>query len=220
MATACKDMRRAKNLSDATGGLSARASFCVGSGLRGRAPEGAARASFAGLLGGQGFVAATRPALAALEALLLLVIVAAGLSLLVGQAESARDRLRQDLASRQLRDLREALSVYYLDTGTFPPGKPDATSSDAFKALRSWPSSAAVLANWPQPAPAQADAAPCDPWRTPYRYIAADNDRMQQAASNGGWPFFLSAGPDGDFGDSASPAAEIDNRRTDELRAR
>jgi general secretion pathway protein G len=161
-----------------------------------------------------------RRGLAALEALLLLVIVVAGLSLLVGQAESARDQLRTDLASRQLAVLREALSVYYLDTGTFPPGKPDATCGNAFKALWSWPSSGMVLANWPQPAPAQPDAAPCDPWRTPYRYIAPESDRSQQVAGNGGWPFFLSAGPDGDFGDAGRPAAEVDNRRTDELLAR
>jgi type II secretory pathway pseudopilin PulG len=235
MATAGKDMRRSKGLSDATklsgatGGLSARASFFAGSGQREPAIPGATPAPFAGVLPGQGFVPAThnpqlvtrsvRPALAALEALLLLVIVTAGLSLLVGQAESSRAHLRQNLATRQIAVLREALSVYYLDTGTFPPGRPDAASGDVFKTLRSWPSCGTVLADWPQAAPAQTDAAPCDPWRIPYRYIAPENDRSQQIAGNGGWPFFLSAGPDGHFGDSASPAAEIDNRRTDELLA-
>jgi type II secretory pathway pseudopilin PulG len=161
-----------------------------------------------------------RPALAALEAVLLLVIVAVGLSLMAGQAESARDQLRENLATRQIAVLREALSAYYLDTGTFPPGKPDSSAGDAFKALRSWPTSSAVLANWPQPAPAQPEAIPCDPWRTPYRYVAPENDRSQQVTGNGGWPFFLSAGPDGDFGDAGSPAAEVDNRRTDELLAK
>jgi len=232
MATAGKDMRRSKDqsgatdLSGATGGLSARASSCAGGGRRGLAVPGAAPASFAGVLPRQGFVPATRnpqpvarSALAALEALLLLVIVTAGLSLLVGQAESARDRLRQDLASRQLAVLREALSVYYLDTGTFPPGRPDAASGDGFKTLRSLPSSGRILADWPPPGPTRPDAAPCDPWRLAYRYIAPENDLSRQVAANGDWPFFLSAGPDGDFGDPASPAAEVDNRRTDELPA-
>src|SRR5512140_3636556 len=76
------------------------------------------------------------PALAALEAILLLVIFAAGLALVAGQAESARNRLRQDLATRQLGMLREALTVYYLDTGTFPPSRQDLSAADAFKTLR------------------------------------------------------------------------------------
>ena len=186
------DMHGSKDLSNDTGGSAARASFCAG--LRGRG-------------------------LAALEALLLLVIVSATLALVVGQAESARDRLRQDLASRHLSLLREALSVYYLETGTFPPGRPDGACGDAFKALRSRPSSGTVLAEWPQPALGQPDVAPCDAWRSAYRYVTPENDLSQQVAGNGGWPFFLSAGPDGDFGGGAGPAGEVDNRRTDELLA-
>lgn len=192
MATSGQAIRNARNQPETTGGPAARGFFCAGSVSRG---------------------------LAALEALLLLAIVSAALALLIGQAESARDRLRQDLASRHLSLLREALTVYYLDTGTFPPGAPDAAAADAFRTLRSLPSSAAVLADWTPPAPDQPDAPPRDAWRTTYRYIAPQNDLSQQVAANGGWPFFLSAGPDGDFGGPTAPASEIDNRRTDELLA-
>jgi type II secretory pathway pseudopilin PulG len=160
-----------------------------------------------------------RPALAALEAVLLLLIVAAALALLAGQAESARNRLRQDLATRQLAALREALAVYYLHTGSFPAGRPDLAANDAFRTMQALPSCRPVLADWPAPAMTLPDAEPADPWRSAYRYIASDNDRSGQVADNGGWPFFVSAGPDGDFGDSANPAAETDNRRTDELTA-
>ncbi len=158
-----------------------------------------------------------RPALAAFEAILLLVIVAAALALLAGRAESARNRLRQDVAWRQLAVLREALVVYYLDTGSFPEGRPDLAATDAFKTMRALPSCGSVLADWPAPAMAQPEAGPADPWRSAYRYISPDNDRTGQVADNGGWPVFVSAGPDGDFGDSAGPGAETDNRRTDEL---
>jgi type II secretory pathway pseudopilin PulG len=156
---------------------------------------------------------------AALEAILLLAVVAAALALLAGQAESARNRLRQDLASSQLAILREALAVYYLDTGSFPPGKIDLSSRDAFKTMRALPACACALADWPQPAMADPDSGPVDPWRSAYRYIAPENDGTGQVADNGGWPLFVSAGPDGDFGDPADPAAEADNRRTDDLPA-
>ncbi len=160
-----------------------------------------------------------RPALAALEAILLLVIVAAGLALWAGQAESARDRLRQALATEQLALLQEALTVYYLDQGAFPPGQPDLGGAAPFKALRALPSSNTLLPDWPTTAAPSPQTEPTDPWRSSYHYITTENDRWQQVANNGGWPFFVSPGPDRDFGGLASPAAEVDNRRTDELLA-
>lgn len=148
--------------------------------------------------------------------MLLLVIVAAALALFAGQAESARNRLRQDLASQQLAALREALTVYYLHTGSFPAGRPDLAANDAFRTMQALPPCGSVLADWPAPAMIQPEAEPADPWRSTYRYIAPDNDKSGQVSDNGSWPLFISAGPDGDFGDSTDPAAEADNRRTDE----
>ncbi len=155
--------------------------------------------------------------LAALEALLLLVIAAAGLALLAGQAEAVRDRLRQELASRQLAALREALTVYYLDTGTFPAGAADLSATDAFRRLRSSLPAGTVPADWPQAPREPGRDDPLDPWRRTYRYIGPGNDSAAQPADNGGWPLFVSAGPDGDFGGPGNPGAEVDNRRTDEL---
>ncbi len=158
--------------------------------------------------------------LAALEALLLLVIVAAALCLLAGQTESARDRLRQDLASRQLAVLQEALVVYYLDAGAFPAGAADLSASDVFRSLSSTPAAATVLADWPQAPREVGREEPVDPWQSAYRYMAPGNDRGQQVAGNGSWPVFVSAGADGDFGGPANPSAEVDNRRSDELPSR
>ena len=176
--------------SDVTGGPAARASFHVPARLaatrRGSASGAATRRSRAPAL--------RRPALAGLEAILLLVIVAAGLALLAGLAESARNRLRQDLATHQLALLREALTVYYLDTGTFPPGRTDLSATDAFRALRALPPSGSLLADWPATAMALRPE-PADPWQTAYRYIAGENDLLQQVAGNGGWPSFICAGP-------------------------
>jgi len=123
------------------------------------------------------------------------------------------------LASRQLAVLREALVVYFLETGSFPLGKPDLSAADAFRTIGALPSCSAVLADWPAPAMVQPDAGPIDPWRSAYRYIAPQNDPSGQVDGNGGWPVFVSPGPDGDFGDSGNAAAESDNRRTDELHA-
>jgi type II secretory pathway pseudopilin PulG len=159
----------------------------------------------------------SRPALAALEAILLLVIVSAGLALLAGQTESVRNTLRQDMATRQLALLGEALTVYYLDTGTFPPGQEDLSAGEAFRTLRALPSAGRVLSAWsPGPSILPADQ-PADPWRTPYRFIAREFDPDGQVAANGGWPSFVSAGPDTAFGDRTNARAETDNRHTDEL---
>lgn len=159
----------------------------------------------------------TARGLAALEAVLLFVIAAAALALAAGQMEASRTRMRQDLASRQLDLLREALVVYYLDQGAFPPGRLDLSARQTLKTLRQVPPAARLLAEWPAAADSAPEAEPLDPWRNPYRYLHAGNDRYGQVADNGHWPLFVSAGPDGWFGGMADPAGEVDNRRTDEL---
>ncbi len=157
-----------------------------------------------------------RRGLAAFEAVLLLLILAAGMALLAGQAERSRSRLRESLADRQIVLLREAMAAYHRDTGLFPPGEADFAAGDAFDALQRVDASARLLQTWPAPAGQQGDAH-VDPWRRPYRYLAGENAEAV-VAENGGWPVFVSAGPDGRFGGSDGPSARADDRRTDELR--
>lgn len=159
----------------------------------------------------------TARGLAALEAVLVFVVMGVGLGLAAGLAEGMRTRLRQDLAGRQLNLLREATLVYYLDQGDFPPGRDDLAATDAWKMLRSVAPSAKVLAAWGSPADTPVSAEPVDPWRRPYRYVCAGSDRSKLVLDNGSWPVFVSSGPDRRFGGISDPAAEADNRGTNEL---
>jgi type II secretory pathway pseudopilin PulG len=159
----------------------------------------------------------TARGLAAFEAVLAFVMVGTVLALAAGLGEGMKTRLRQDLASRQLALLREATLVYYLNQGEFPPGRADLAATDAWKALRSTPPAAKLLAAWPSPIDSPAGAEPIDPWRRPYRYLCDGNDRSKEVVANGGWPIFVSSGPYQRFGGPADPAGELDNRGTDEL---
>ena len=159
----------------------------------------------------------TARGLAALEAVLLFFICAAVLAVLAGQTEAMRTRMRQDMADRQLALLREALVVYFLDQGAFPPGQGDLSAGDAWNAIRLVPSAGRTVSGWPAPVGGPPRSVPLDPWRHAYRYMCLSNDRSGQVIDNGHWPVLVSAGPDGRFGGITDPAAEVDNRRTDEL---
>lgn len=159
----------------------------------------------------------TAPGLAAMEAVLLFVVCAAALALLAGQGETMRTAMRNDLATRQLVMLREALHVYYLDEGAFPCSRADLAAGDAWKTLHSVPSAAKVLASWPGLTETPAASEPLDPWRQQYRYLHSPQDYSHQVTDNGDWPVFISSGPDRRFGSLSDPAGELDNRTTDEL---
>lgn len=158
----------------------------------------------------------TARGLTALEAVLLFVIVAAVLMLAAGQVERTRTRLRTELAVRQLGLLREALVVYYLEQGAFPPGEADQAAAGAWRTLRASPAAARVLSSWPVgAADVPLNKEPVDPWRQPYRYLSMTNDRSGRAADNGTWPVFISSGADRSFGGATEPAGEVDNLASD-----
>jgi len=144
----------------------------------------------------------------------LFVFLAALLVLLAGQMESFRGRLRQRLADEQLAVLHEALAVYFLQTGRFPPGRADLSPADAWRAMQA-SRAASVLASWPCPVGTRRRQQPRDAWGRPFRYLSLEHDPDDRVLKNGHWPIFISAGPDGDFGD-ADASAESDNRRTNE----
>ena len=154
--------------------------------------------------------------IAILEAVLLFVVIAGALALLAGQAEALRGRLRQKLATEQLRILQEVLVVYYLNVGSFPPGQENLSAGQAWDALQASSAVRGTLAGWTAPAARQTQDPPIDAWGRAYRYLTLANDVSDLVVSNGNWPIFVSAGPDGDFGD-LDPSAEADNCRTDAL---
>lgn len=151
-----------------------------------------------------------------LEAVVVFLFIAALLVLLAGQIESLRRRLRQDLADRQLAVLHEALVVYFLNNGEFPPGRTDLSATDAWHALCTSSAAGLLFADWPYPIGHRTQQ-PIDAWGRPYRYLSLEHDPRGRVVSNGNWPIFISAGPDGDFGDTDA-SAEADNRRTNEPR--
>jgi len=161
----------------------------------------------------------SRRGMSAVEAMLAFALLSCALFLLTGYLETQRNRLRQTLADRQLAALREALLVYFLNTGQFPPGQDDLAPDLAWRALSDLPQTAPLIRHWPAPAGWPAELQPVDPWGGRYRYITRQNDRSGRVLDNGNWPVFVSAGPDGRYGDK-DLTAEADNRSTDEIESR
>ena len=162
-----------------------------------------------------------------------LLIVVAVLALLFGGLVRITDGLRNDAKRQQARVLLTALAsatgVYAelqapLEDGSegadaatgYPPGAFDADARPCLAALLATPQTRQKLAGlgWPWSRLLDDSEGWVDPWGRPLRYVTRLHDE-RAVRMNGGKPFWVSAGPDGRFGD-ANLAQRSDNISSDE----
>ncbi|MCK6482749.1 MAG: hypothetical protein L6R00_01265 [Phycisphaerae bacterium] len=128
----------------------------------------------------------------------------------VGWTRSVRVRLKRESAVRLLAALNQALDAYHRDQGAFPPESDDASADAAVSLLLLHHQARDLLVD--VPAGYWSAATPrrlVDPWGAPLRYIGSQREPAR-VATNGGRPFFASAGPDGAFGDRRPTALADD----------
>lgn len=159
------------------------------------------------------------------------LIAAAAIGIVVVIAALTTSTIQDELKTRQTRDmlwaLEQALDTYHRSTGHWPaPPRPaDARldpgrnlTAELIATLKAVPESREKLESIPailrSTQDEQSDTVR-DAWGHPLRCLTADSpseiDRRVVAA-NGGRPVFISAGPDGDFGELSLPAT-ADNIR-------
>jgi type II secretory pathway pseudopilin PulG len=156
-----------------------------------------------------------RPAMTLIEVSIVVCLLGLTLFLINGWMSNLRDDARRDLAMRQLAELDQALAWYFRAEGQYPHAPGPNFARWATTALLDHHKSRPILEGlpgnlWVRPGRRELT----DPWGTPLRYHA-DPVKSDLVRANSGRPLFVSAGPDGDFGDSL-PAGRGDNLRSDD----
>jgi hypothetical protein len=140
------------------------------------------------------------------ELLLCCVVLTAGLSALVATANAVRTTFADEQTRDTLRRLRLALNQYHSDTGQWPGGDTDT----ALLNLMQHTGAARLLKDVPINTDGQRYARVLDGYGEVIRFKAAASDLF-------GRPDFVSAGPDGFFGDPASPDTDIAAMASDNI---
>lgn len=144
------------------------------------------------------------------EMLAVVLLLGLVLFIAVGWTRSVRERLKRDSAVRLLAALNQSLDAYHRDQNAFPPESDSASADAAVSLLLLHHQARELLAD--VPAGYWTTATPrrlVDPWGAPLRYIGPQREAAR-VATNGGRPFFASAGPDGAFGDRRPTALADD----------
>lgn len=162
-----------------------------------------------------GFISEHRRGMTLVETVLTVSVVSFGLFLVAGWMSTMRGDSKRDLAARMLADLDDALVRYRRATGMYPPSRGPDSAISAVVDLLDQDKSRPVIEAFPHSlrrGPSGHDLV--DPWGTPLRYFGQDAGEPIVLA-NHGRPVFMSAGPDGDFGDTDEHAVG-DNLRSDD----
>jgi type II secretory pathway pseudopilin PulG len=149
------------------------------------------------------------------EMTLVVCLVVVGLFLLIGWTGNLQQETKRALAVRLLADLDAALARYYHATGCYPTSHGPNSAIQATVDLLDHDRTRPILEALPTSVwrgPTRRNLV--DPWGTPLRYYPADSATLCVKA-NAGRPVFVSAGPDGGFGDF-EPAELADNLRSDD----
>ena len=149
------------------------------------------------------------------EMTIVVILAGAGLFLLAGWMNNARQEAKRDLAIRMLSDLDRALARYHRNTGNYPGSLGSNPAAQAVSDLLDHERTRPILETFPVAlwqGPNKRTLV--DPWGTPLRYYPATSDSPLVAANNGR-PVFVSAGPDRVFGDT-DPTGLGDDLRSDD----
>ena len=141
------------------------------------------------------------------ELLLCVAVVAMVLGGLVLISQSLRDEACEKQTRQTLRRLRAALHEYHLRHRGWPPGP---TTDQAIRSLLADPATARMVGPLSLSTDDQGKARICDGYGQPVRYVI----RSQGDANDAD---FVSAGPDGRFGDLASPQPSLRTEAADNL---
>ncbi len=149
----------------------------------------------------------TRTGMSLTELLLSLALVYLGL----GGVALVSESLRTSTADRQTRDtlrtLQACLSSYHDRHGSWPPGP---TASDAIKAMLDDPVTAPLIKPLRLSADADGSLQAHDGYGCPIRYLLRPHGSAIHAQ-------FVSAGPDGQFGDLTSEHQELRSHAMDNV---
>jgi prepilin-type N-terminal cleavage/methylation domain-containing protein len=158
------------------------------------------------------------------ELLIVVALLAALFGGMVRLTDGLRDRAKSEQTRRLLEALGSAVEQYAAlhsssnsrEAVVYPPGRFDGAAGPCLRALLGAPETRGPLAElgWPWNRLMNDPGAWVDAWGRPLRYVTALHDE-QAVRMNGGKPFWVSAGPDGRFGD-ADLAERSDNISSDE----
>ncbi|HVP12446.1 MAG TPA: hypothetical protein VMV94_14820, partial [Phycisphaerae bacterium] len=149
------------------------------------------------------------------EMTIVVFLVVVSLFLLIGWSGNLQQDAKRALAVRMLTDLDIALARYHRATGSYPASHGPDSAIQATVYLLDHDKTRPILEALPPSVWRGAGKRNLiDPWGTPLRYYPADFGSPCVKANNGR-PIFVSAGPDGEFGDD-DPSQLGDNLRSDD----
>lgn len=156
-----------------------------------------------------------RRAMTLVEMIIALCVILVSLFLLAGWTGNIRESAKHALAERLLSDLDAALARYHHTTGRYPASHAPDSAIQATVYLLDCDKTRPLLTAFPASVWSGSGRRNLvDPWGTPLRFYPADSDSPYVRA-NEGRPVFMSAGPDGGFGE-LDVSQLSDNLRSDD----
>lgn len=157
----------------------------------------------------------TPGAMTLIEMIICVFLLGVILFLAAGWMQTLKNDARRELAVRELSLLDKALMKYYRAEGVYPNAPGPNAAHWATVALLDHERTRPILESLPPSLLRGASRNELvDPWGKPLKYESQDSGSPFVRANNGR-PLFISAGPDGGFGDD-DPAQLGDNMRSDD----
>jgi type II secretory pathway pseudopilin PulG len=150
-----------------------------------------------------------------MEMAIAVLVIGAGLFLLVGWTRDVQTDARRKLAVRLLSELDKALAQYHRANERYPMSPGPNASNWVTVALLDFDRTRKTLDALPDSVwRGPGKHVLVDPWGTPLRYFP-ETVSSPYVKANNGRPLFVSAGPDGIFGDE-DPTRMGDDLRSDD----